>query len=129
MPVFVVAGLAVERDVVVRRRAVARGEDVVEVVAHIAARLGGEHRLNVLADEVAARDSDVVGTLGGDQFDEFSAPVEHGQHIGDRVENFTANRLPEPCRGFGFRSLLPFEFLDPANQLLAGAIVISAHIQ
>ena len=127
--VFVVAGLAVERDVVVRRRAVARGEDVVEVVAHIAARLGGEHRLNVLADEIAARDSDVVGTLGGDQFDEFSAPVEHGQHIGDRVENFTGEPLPEPCRGFGFRSLLPFEFLDPANQLLAGAIVISAHIQ
>ena len=125
--VFVVTGLAVERDVVMRRRAVARGEDVVEVVAHIAARLGGEYGLDVLTDEVTARDPDVVGIFGGDQFDELSVPVEYGQHVGDRIEDFTREPLPESCRSLGFGSLLPFEFIDPTNQLLAGAIVISAH--
>ena len=126
--VFVVAGFAVERDVVVRRGAVPRGEDVVEVIAHVAASLRREHRLDVPADEFAARDPDVVGRFGGDQLDERAVPVEHGQHVGDRIEDFTGEPLPEPYRGFGFRSLQPFELLDPANQLLAGAVVISAHI-
>lgn len=51
-PVFVVAGSAPERNVVVGRGAAPRRKDIVEVVLHIAAGRGRKHRPDILPGEL-----------------------------------------------------------------------------
>lgn len=126
--VLVVARPAVERDVVVRRGTAPRGEDVFEVVAHVAVGLGGEHLPDILPGDLAARNADMVGLLGGNKLHELPLPVEDGQHVGYGIEHFAGIAFPEAPGTPVRRSELPLKFLDPADQLLAGTVVISAHI-
>ena len=125
--VFVVAGSAVERNVVVGRRAAPRRKNIVEVVLHIAAGRRRKHRADVLPGELSARNPDMVGLIRGNQFDQRPVAIEHGQHVGYRIENLTGITLPEPAPGTLRRIELCFELFDPAEKLLTGTVIVSAH--
>ena len=92
--VFVVAGSAVERNVVVGRRAAPRRKNIVEVVLHIAAGRRRKHRADVLPGELSARNPDMVGLIRGNQFDQRPVAIEHGQHVGYRIENLYRHNAP-----------------------------------
>ena len=126
-PVFVVAGSAPERNVVVGRGAAPRRKDIVEVVLHIAAGRGRKHRPDILPGELSARNPDMVGLIRGNQFDQRPFAVEHGQHVGYRIENLTGITLPKPTPGSLRRIELCLELFDPADKLFAGAVIVSAH--
>ena len=126
-PVFVVAGSAPERNVVMGRGAAPRRKDIVEVVLHIAAGRGRKHRPDILPGELSARNPDMVGLIRGNQFDQRPFAVEHGQHVGYRIENLTGITLPKPTPGSLRRIELCLELFDPADKLFAGAVIVSAH--
>ena len=75
--VFVIAGPAVERDVVMRRGTLPRRENVFEVVLPVAARFGREHRPDIPAHQPGTFDPDMIGLLGGDRFDQRPVAVSY----------------------------------------------------
>lgn len=70
---------------------------------------------------------DMVGLIRGNQFDQRPVAIEHGQHVGYRIENLTGITLPEPAPGTLRRIELCFELFDPAEKLLTGTVIVSAH--
>ena len=126
--VFVIAGPAVERDVVMRRGTLPRRENVFEVVLHVAARFGRKHRPDIPAHQLGTFDPDMIGLLGGDQFDQRPVASQHGQHVGNRIQNLTGVPVAEAARGVGRRSEPRLKLFDPADKLLAGAVIIMAHM-
>lgn len=86
-----------------------------------------KHRADVLPGELSARNPDMVGLIRGNQFDQRPVAIEHGQHVGYRIENLTGITLPEPAPGTLRRIELCFELFDPAEKLLTGTVIVSAH--
>ena len=53
---------------------------------------------------------------------------QHGQHVGNRIQNLTGVPVAEAARGVGRRSEPRLKLFDPADKLPAGAVIIMAHM-
>ena len=132
-PVFVMAGMVVQGNVVMGSRTYLVPDHVIEVLLHIVIRLGGEQRTDIPPDKRIAGRADMVGLFRGDQIDKLPRMIENGQHIGQRLEYLRGIFIPETSGRVGKHpsgtaagsllpgrqcSILPFQPLDLFDQFL-----------